>query len=92
MCKNVFDIMPGCQRNEAELGTEDQDGAEGKVKPGEAGGVEGRSTVECPEVCGAGRVTSDQGDARGTSEPVGALRTMVPNGTMGGRSQGGTNR
>lgn len=53
--------------------------------------MDGLSAAEGPEVCGAGRATSDQGGSREMREPGVAIRTMVPGGAKGGRSQDGAN-
>lgn len=44
------------------------------------------------QVCGTGRLTSDQGRPRGTKEPGKAVRMMVYGGAKGGRSEGGVDR
>lgn len=42
--------------------------------------MEGRSTAKGPEVCGAGKATSDQGEAGRTRNPGGAVRMTVRGG------------
>lgn len=72
----------------APVGSEDWERAGGKEEPNGAKGVEGWGITGAPEVHGIGRATTDQDRARGTREPGGAGRTMVPIGGEGGRGRG----
>lgn len=58
------------------------------MEPEGAEGVERRSAGDG----GAGRMMSDQDEARGMREPVGTVRTMAHGGAEGGRSPGRADR